>query len=160
MEYRYELTPAEFAEFSVACLRLSESGPTAVVVQRSSIAVTLVAVLATTALAAWGSLAGALCGTITAVLGAFVAAITTDTFRRWRNTPDGPVAQAIAFTDAGVVDLDRDEGPHTFPWAEVERRLDLGWAWFLEVGEDEWIVLPKRVVPPDEHAAVAARIAG
>lgn len=155
VEFRFALTADEFAELSVVCLRLSDHGPVVARVRRISITVALLGIPATAVLA-WLTDGFAGCTFVGGLAAALLALLTSEAFRRRRNRPEGPVEQGVRLTEEGVTDLVREGGPELFLWPEIERREDIGWAWLFEIDTDEWVALPKRVVPPEQHSRVAA----
>ena len=58
-----------------------------------------------------------------------------------------------------LVDLIRASGePETFPWVQVTHLVDARWAWLIGVGNDEWLVLPLRILSEDLRGKLAEEL--
>lgn len=160
MEFSYELTPQEWRRTSIACLHLGPAWPA--LKWGRALATTVAVAGIVGAVTCWGvtgSWLGVTAGLVVA-LGAGVGRVfLSDRLRGVREVPPEAIAQGLVITDEGLVDLIRATGePELFRWERITQLVDAGWAWMIGVGNDEWLVLPNRVVPSEQRTWLAEKL--
>ena len=160
MEFSYELTPEEWRRASIACLHLGPAWPALKWGRALTTTVAIAGIVG--AAACWGatgSWLGVAAGLVVAIGAGVGRVLLADRLRGVREVPPEAIAQGLVVTEEGLVDLIRATGkPELFRWEQITQLVDARWAWMIGVGNDEWLVLPTRVVSNATRASLAEQL--
>lgn len=143
----------------MACLHLGPMWPALrwarALTTTVAVAGLLTAVVCAALIAPWTAIGGGLVAVAAGVGRLFLS----DRFRGTRDVPADAIVQGLRLTEEGLVDLIRASGePELFPWDRVTHLVDARWAWLIGVGNDEWLVLPTRVLSMELRPALVEEL--
>lgn len=143
MQFGYTLGPDECRQASLGFRRLLPAWRREKIARAVSVAIALAAlVVAALCALAWSWTAGA-CVLSIAGWAAGVRVLLGDRFRS--TPPHGPIVIELALGDAGLA-VRIDGEAHEVGWTRVTRLVDAGWALFVGIDDEQWLVVPTRVM--------------